>query len=105
MTPMSLKPAQRTQARVSNDGLVLLDTYSGAIFTANSIGAAIWKHLTDGRPIAEVETAVAATYGISIDQASTDIDKFIRSLLDRGLVISDDAQPHASGDSATAVAK
>ena len=47
----TMKPAQHVRANVTDDNLIVLDLVKGQIFTANAIGARIWRALfVEGQP-------------------------------------------------------
>jgi hypothetical protein len=80
------QPLSTVRSSTSVDGLVLLDTASGLILSANPVGARIWRLIEQGAGDAEIATHVAADYAIGIERARQDVAAFVDALLAHGLV-------------------
>lgn len=70
----------------TQDGAVLLDVRQGLCFSMNPIGNLIWKHLSEGWEPAQITQQLADTFKISTEQASNDLQEFLRDLKQRQLV-------------------
>lgn len=82
-----MKPTEHVRANVTDDGLIVLDLVKGQIFTANAIGARIWRALfVEGQPRERVVDAIASEWGAAHEAVTTDIERFIVQLKQQGLV-------------------
>ncbi len=50
------------------------------LFTLNSVASFIWERM-DGRPLRDIASELAATYDVSIEEATTDLTHFARELV------------------------
>ena len=66
---------------------VLLNPETGIYHMINSTGRAILVSLQDGSTVDESVTAVARESGASEDRVSTDTHMFLKSLVDRDLIV------------------
>src|SRR5882672_6254932 len=76
----TLKPSESVRETESQDGAVLLDIRQGLCFSMNPVAALIWKQLLQGRHPADVAHNLARTFDISSEQASIDVQEFVRRL-------------------------
>ncbi len=81
-----MKRSDSAMARRVDDELVILDVSSGRYFGLNDVGAFIWEQLEHDCSSDDLVDAVVAEYSIDPRQASTDVNKLIEQLVDRGLV-------------------
>ncbi len=81
-----MKRSDSAMARRVDDELVILDVSSGRYFGLNDVGAFIWEQLEHDCSSDDLVDAVVAEYSIDPRQASTDANKLIEQLVDRGLV-------------------
>jgi hypothetical protein len=75
------------EARVIEDGAVLVDLKSGKCFEVNRMGFEIWKLLVDGSTAAAVCEQLAARYDVDRQSLIGDIDRLLDRLLTEGLVV------------------
>lgn len=82
-----MKPTEHVRANVTDDGLILMDLVKGQIFTANAIGARIWRGLfVDNQPEEKLVEVVASEWGTTPEIVATDVEKFVVQLKQQGLV-------------------
>ena len=68
------------RAVVNEDGAILLDTQSGAMFSVNAIGGLMWKYVAQGYSRDEIARSIAAECSAQQEQVGTDLDQFLREL-------------------------
>jgi hypothetical protein len=78
--------AECVRASISADGLVVLDIDGGQVFSANTVGARIWRLLADGTPVVEIARQIAVEYDVSLERAVGDTTAFVAALAARGLI-------------------
>ncbi len=83
---MSITPSALVRASATDDGIVLLDIGTGRIFSANAIGARIWRGLEEGLPIAAIVDRIASDTGADRSLVARDADRFVDALRARALV-------------------
>jgi hypothetical protein len=66
------------------DGLVLMDSHQGRMFSLNSTGRFIWHLLPATRPALTAQ--LQATYGLPGDLAQRDTDQLLDHLCTHGLI-------------------
>jgi hypothetical protein len=71
---------------IDADGAVLLDLRNGTYFSLNNLGADIWRQLEAGEGLTNIQTAIAARYGIASDLVKEDIQAFVADLAQRRLI-------------------
>src|SRR5262249_47228129 len=81
-----MKPASRVRSNVSDDGVILLDIQFGQIFSANVIGASVWRGLERGESIREIVDAIVDQTGADRLVVKRDVSEFVRALAARALV-------------------
>ncbi|MFW2381110.1 MAG: PqqD family protein [Acidimicrobiales bacterium] len=81
--------ADRAAWRVVEDELVVLDLETSAYLSINETGTSVWPSLETGATRDELITAVLDTYDIDSETAGRDIDVFLESLQQRGLLVTD----------------
>jgi hypothetical protein len=81
-----MKPASHVRSSVTDEGIVLLDVATGRIFSANAIGARIWRGLEDGEPVGAIVDRIAAETGADRAVVDRDAAQFIEMLRVRALV-------------------
>ena len=67
-------------------GFIILDLEKGTYFTLNGTASFIWENITTGLGKGAIAAALAAEYGIPLDQASADVDETL-GLLERETVL------------------
>ena len=78
-------PTAHVVASVHDDGIVLLQTKSGRVFTSNRAGARIWQHLERRMPVDAIAADLSDQYRISYDAARNDVALFLIELERHGL--------------------
>jgi hypothetical protein len=56
------------------------------VYVFNSVGAAVWEHLDAGLAPAEIAAGLAAEFTVSTETALEDVTRFLRTLMDAGLI-------------------
>jgi hypothetical protein len=70
---------------VVGDALVILDPATGNYFGTEAVGARIFAIIAEPTPMVEVCRHVAEEYEVTPQQAASDVDAFLRALIERGL--------------------
>lgn len=68
------------------NGLVLLDSYKGLIFTANRSAAMIWEGISQGQTVKAIAAQLSAESGLPCERTLEDTRTYLRELEQRGLV-------------------
>jgi len=81
-------PALRSEVKTSvhEEGLVLMDLGRGRVFTANAVGACIWRGVEDGASVESVAESISREFCVSKEQALADTAAFIGQLERAGLL-------------------
>lgn len=82
---MRLRASDVTWREIDGD-LVILDLRSSTYFTANASASVLMKALVEGRTDAELQKSLIDEYGITPEQAQTDIQSFVHGLSQAGLL-------------------
>jgi len=67
--------------------IVALDLKRSDYFTLNRTGALLWSKLKDGTTRGELAQLLSSDFEISAEQASADVDEFLLTLKERGLLV------------------
>ena len=70
---------------VVGDALVILDPATGNYFGTEEVGARIFALIAQPTPVVDVCRRVVEEYDVTPEQAASDVDAFLRSLIERGL--------------------
>jgi len=81
-----MKATRAVRTVFTEMGAVLQNTDSGATFSINLVGSTIWRHLTTGLTRDEIVARLSFDFGMAKDRVSSDVDKFLRSLEQKGLL-------------------
>ena len=73
-------PAPQLRSIVDQDGAVILDISSDRFFSLNPTGALVWTHLSNGKTLDQIKSAIAAETGMDQAVVSTDVDEFVAQL-------------------------
>jgi hypothetical protein len=81
--------------RTSNtrDGAVLMNIKCGSMLALNPIGSIVWQRLNEGRTSTQIAVQLAAEFGISHEQACTDVNKFLEQLRAHELIEPEELSP------------
>ncbi|HEV8065716.1 MAG TPA: PqqD family protein [Acidimicrobiales bacterium] len=80
------------------DDMVLLDVEHSVYHGLNRTGAIIWEGIAGGHSVAELIELVAEEFPDAAEQASSDVPRFLRALVDAGLITPVAQGATASGD-------
>ena len=67
-------------ASLHDDGVVFLDVSKGRLFSANHVGADVWRAIARGLDLEAIAQEIAAGYGIAYTTALADAERFLREL-------------------------
>lgn len=84
----SPRPHRHLRLTLTDQGGMLLDLRGRGRWFALSPSAALWwARVQDGAALPEAAAAVALRYGISVDQATADLEPFIAEMLCRRMLL------------------
>ncbi len=83
---MTRKLAAHAMLETADDGGMLIDTHTGAMFACNATAWEALARLADGDGVKEVAARLAEIFEIDRDQASDDVDALLVQLQGMGLV-------------------
>jgi hypothetical protein len=72
-----------------SDGLVLLHQSKGVVFSANRVGALIWKGAIERWSLNRVADSISSEFHISRETAWQDATDFLAQLASEGLLVAD----------------
>ena len=87
MKTLSLRQ-QDLDWRQVGDEIVALDAQGAAYFALRGSGVILWRLLADSATREEIADALVKTYGVDPTRAAEDVDRFLASLNERGLLAS-----------------
>jgi coenzyme PQQ synthesis protein D (PqqD) len=85
MAQLRLREDELSWRRIDTE-IVAVDAANSVYLGANESGAVLWALLVEGTTRAELATALQERYGIDRARAEADVDAFIGSLENRGLL-------------------
>jgi Coenzyme PQQ synthesis protein D (PqqD) len=85
MNELRLRPDALAWRKIDNE-LVAVDVAASQYLSANQTGAMLWQMLADGATPAQLAERLVERFGISSEQARTDVDAFVQDLKRRGLL-------------------
>jgi acyl-CoA reductase-like NAD-dependent aldehyde dehydrogenase len=85
MAELQLRADALVWREIDNE-LVAVDIASSAYLSANQTGALLWQMLANGTTHEQLVERLVEEFGISSDQAATDVDAFLRDLKARDLL-------------------
>lgn len=68
--------------------MVLMDMSRDAVFGIGEIGLLIWNSLSNGTPYQDMVVAIAAEYEVDPSILEKDVQQFLQTLVDKGLLQS-----------------
>lgn len=68
--------------------IVALDLRESTYLSVNKTGTALWPHLTAGASRDELVAVLASRYGVDTEAAARDVDAFLHTLEEKGLLAS-----------------
>jgi len=84
-----LKPAPDIEWQVFEEESLLINVRSGVFFRLNRVGTFIWRLLSEGATPAAILEELLSHFAVERPEAAADLDRFIASLLDEGLLIQE----------------
>jgi hypothetical protein len=88
----SISVAADVTASLHGDGVVFLHAVEGRLFSANRVGADIWRGVARGLDVEAIAREIAHGYGIAYDTALTDSERFLAELERHRLVAESTAR-------------
>jgi hypothetical protein len=73
-------------AHLRTDGVVLLNTRKGLMFSSGAAGARVWQGIKDGTRTEEVAARISQECGVDRAAVRKDIEDFVVELRSQGLV-------------------
>lgn len=86
-----LRRADGLLSAAVNDELLMMSVEHGKYFNLNAVGARIWELLETPTTLDGLVAALTAEYDVAPDDARREVERFIGSLRDRGLLAPPDA--------------
>ena len=87
MTEPTLRVDESSVSWREIDGeIVALDLAGGTYFSVNNSGVTIWQALASGSTRSALITLLADQYGLDEQRATKDVDAFVASCRDKGLL-------------------
>ena len=83
-----LMPRENLVFRVTSQGAIVVDLFSGKCFTLNRSAAEIWKQAEAGKTISETVEVLRMRYGIPAHVAEKDTIKACSEMMTANLLIS-----------------
>jgi coenzyme PQQ synthesis protein D (PqqD) len=81
------RPAPNVKASSHAEGMVFIHHGTGTVFSANRVGAMIWKGATEGRSLEEVTASISTEFDIPSQIVRQDAVAFLAQLQAEGLLI------------------
>ena len=72
-----------------NGSAVMMDIMSGKYYNLGEVGGRIWGLLEEPMTVNALVQKLTAEYDVSAEQCRTDIEPFLNTLLDRGLLVAE----------------
>jgi len=93
-----LRIDKRTASRILFGEAVVLTPMYSKVFTFNETASRIWE-LLDGEPtVGEIVARLHREFQVSEEQARTDVESFVETLIARGLIILGRADSKGEAD-------
>ena len=70
-----------------NGSAVMMDIMSGKYYNLGEVGGRIWELLEEPMTVTALVQKLTAEYDVSAAQCRADIEPFLNTLLDRGLLV------------------
>ena len=82
----SFCPSPEASASAHDDGIVILHTGKGRVFSANKTGALIWRGLEQRRPFEGIIEEISSAFQIARTTARTHTITFLAALEQQALI-------------------
>lgn len=69
-----------------DDGVVVVRSDTGAFFELNVVAARIWELICAGDEVRDIEATLVSEFEVDAATASTDVERLLGELTDRGLL-------------------
>jgi|SRR5579872_2326558 len=76
------------RASLNEEGLVLLDTRRGLVYTSNKTGARIWQGVAAGQSADFIAEELSTEHAVPRAQIEEDTHAFLTDLTNRGILIA-----------------
>lgn len=83
------KRKQGIMAADMNGEKVMMDITTGKYYNLGQVGGRMWEILEKPRSRAELISALTAEYNVTPEQCDTDIEPFMRKMLEIGLIVEE----------------
>lgn len=70
-----------------NGSAVMMDIMTGKYYNLGEVGGRIWEILEEPMTVAALVNKLTDEYDVSVEQCRTDIEPFLNTLLERGLLV------------------
>lgn len=85
----TFRATDQVMSRPVDDEVVLLDLESGACYSLNSSGRAVWDGVARGASRDDLVANLMASFDVDAPTAEADVDTLLALLVARGLVVED----------------
>lgn len=89
-------------ARVVDGEAIMIHLETGRYFSAEGVGAMLWRLADAGLAFGEIVSSVADTFAVPPDRARDDVRRFLEELLREELLASEPGSPAAVAPDVTA---
>ena len=83
---LSFTLSQEAAASFHDDGVVILHTGKGSLFTANRIGARIWRGIEQQLSLEAIANGISDTYQVASNTAREHTIRFLAQLEQQALI-------------------
>jgi hypothetical protein len=87
MTALRLRPDALSWREVGGE-LVAVDTSTSTYLAANATGLLLWRALAEGTTREDLAAELVSQFGIAYERAVADVDRFVASVRERGLLVA-----------------
>ena len=70
-----------------NGSAVMMDIMTGKYYNLGQVGGRIWELLEEPMTLSALVTKLTAEYDVSAEQCRADVEPFLNTLLERGLLV------------------
>ena len=70
-----------------NGSAVMMDIMTGKYYNLGQVGGRIWELLEEPMSVSDLIRKLTAEYDVSAEQCRTDVEPFLNTLVDRGLLV------------------
>jgi hypothetical protein len=78
------------EVRPLQDGAVLVNLRSGAVFETNRVGAEVWTLVSQGADAADICDTLSRRYSVDRSRLEADVTGLIESMSNAGLIARDE---------------